>query len=268
MPRGQSYAGWGLILSTCYTKRGLHLASPISSSTCFCMLLHGQRPWEKWECCLSVVTSLVGERPWAGFPGGLLGEHLEGDTWRARLEEDTWRTRLEGTPGGRCLEGTPGGRRLEGMPGGRCLEDTPGGHAWRKTPGGHSWRARLEDTLGGHTWRKMPGGHAWRKTPGGRRLEGTPGGCTWKETSEGDLLFPKHSPALPRGPGLLSGVTSTGESQPCLPIDHRPPPRARPGPTSFPKPADPPPARSTGQSPENTAAIPLVWASNSNTETT
>ena len=115
MPRGQSYAGWGLILSTCYAKRGLHLASPISSSTCFCMLLHGQRPWEKWECCLSVVTSLVGERPWAGFPGGLLGENLEGDTWRARLEEDTWRTRLEGTSRGHTWR-----TRLEGMPGGHA----------------------------------------------------------------------------------------------------------------------------------------------------
>ena len=131
------------------------------------------RTWEKWECCLSVVASLVGECPWAGFLGGTPG----GDAWRGHLE---------GTPGGHAWRA-----HLEDAPGGRHLEDTPGGHTWRVCleghlegmPGGHTWRAHLEDA---------PGGHAWRT-----RLEGTPGGRTWKETSGDDLLLPKHSPTLP-----------------------------------------------------------------------
>ena len=136
VPRGQSHAAWRLSLSThvratpCKLHLVLHRLLPVAL---------WPRTWERWECCLSVVASLVGECPRAGFLGGLREEHLEEDAWRACLEEDTWRARLE---------------------------STPGGHAWRACLEEDTWRTRLE----GDTWRKTPGGHTWKETSEGDQL--------------------------------------------------------------------------------------------------
>lgn len=87
------------------------------------------------------------------------------------LEGDTWRVHLEG-----CH-----------------LKATLGGWTWR-----HTWKGHLEGALGEATWR--------------RRLEETPGGVPGRGHLEGDsggeLLLPKHSPALPWGLGLLQEPAS------------------------------------------------------------